>query len=117
MNNQRPNDQPMLAQLSDIADRYLRRTLGDVAQLDEVFGKALAGESESVRTLEQLAHKIHGSSAMFGFAELSEAAGEVEQLVAQQGVNLGPVRERLGALLGQVKHELSAAAEERGIET
>lgn len=106
----------MLSQLRDIADRYLKRTLGDAEQLQVLVVKALGGDGECVKQSEQLAHKIHGSGAMFGFDALSEYAGRIERLVAQHAADLNPVASELSALAKQLLQAVHAAAVERGVD-
>ena len=106
----------MLSQLRDIGDRYLRRTLREADQLQELAHRGIGGDPDSVKQTEQLAHKIHGSGAMFGFNTVSECAGEIERLVAQRAADLAPVAEELTALVTRLLQAVRSAASERGIE-
>jgi hypothetical protein len=63
----------MLSQLHDIADRYLLRTVRETDELLEFVSKSLAGDAPALKQTEQLAHKIHGSGAMFGFMKSASA--------------------------------------------
>jgi chemotaxis protein histidine kinase CheA len=106
----------MLSQLRDIGDRYLRRTLREVDQLQELVRMGLAGEAEALKQTEQLAHKIHGSGAMFGFDDVSECAGRIERLVAEHAANMAPVANELSTLLTRLMQAVQSAAKERGVE-
>ncbi|MET0984124.1 MAG: Hpt domain-containing protein [Steroidobacteraceae bacterium] len=106
----------MLSQLRDISDRYLRRTLREADQLQELVSKGIGGDADGAKQTEQLAHKIHGSGAMFGFQAVSERAGQIERLVAQHAADLASVAEELTSLVTQLRREVHSAASERGIE-
>jgi HPt (histidine-containing phosphotransfer) domain-containing protein len=73
-------DDKLQQQLADIGTRYLKRTLGEVEELRVSLEAAQAGSDDALVQLGQMAHKIHGSGAMFGFEALSERAYEIEQL-------------------------------------
>lgn len=106
----------MLSQLRDIGDRYLRRTLRETDQLQELARRGIGGDADAAKQTEQLAHKIHGSGAMFGFTAVSDCAGEVERLVAQRAADLAPVAEELTTLVTRLLQAVHNAASERGIE-
>lgn len=105
----------MLSQLRDIGDRYIKRTLGDVEQLGNSVNLALNGEPDGWRGVESLAHKIHGSGAMFGFTAVSEAAGKIERLVSSPMFEGKQSEPQVQALLGELRTATKAAAEERGV--
>lgn len=105
----------MLSQLQDIGERYLRRTLREAEQLQELASKGIAGDAACAKQTEQLAHKIHGSGAMFGFYEVSECAGQIERLVALRAADLAAVGAELTTLVTQLRAAVHTAADERGI--
>jgi chemotaxis protein histidine kinase CheA len=106
----------MLSQLHDIANRYLQRTLRETDELQEFVEKSLAGELPAIKQTERLAHKIHGSGAMFGFHEVSECAGRIERLVCEHPSDLDVVGEELTALVVQLSSAVRHAATERGVD-
>lgn len=106
----------MLSQLSDIADRYLVRTLREADELQQFVANSLRGEAPAIKQTEQLAHKIHGSGAMFGFHDVSEFAGRIERLVAQHAAELRVVAAELTELVTQLRLAVRSAAEKRGLE-
>ena len=109
-------DQPsMLSQLRDLGDRYLRRTLHEAEQLRELAGKAINGDPDCAKRAEQLAHKIHGSGAMFGFKDVSDCAGQIEALIANRIADLGTIAGELTALVAQLSRIVQDTAAERGI--
>lgn len=106
----------MLSQLRDIGDRYLQRTLREADQLQEMLARGLAGDPACIRQTEQLAHKIHGSGAMFGFEKVSEYAGQIERLIVERATELSAIAPELQSLGAQLQAAVRSAASERGIE-
>src|SRR5262245_59434715 len=112
-------------QLDSIGARYITRTLGEMERLKELAQQALNGAPAAFKDVEHLAHKIHGSGAMFGFDRLSECAGEIEHLAGFLVKGEGP--EEYQRLSAQTLHEklrdgvarldeyTRTAAQERGI--
>jgi HPt (histidine-containing phosphotransfer) domain-containing protein len=77
-------------QMDQIGDRFVQRLLTELTIMRETLADVSAGELSGLKDLELTAHKIHGSSAMFGFASLSELAGTLERLVvAERLANTG----------------------------
>jgi HPt (histidine-containing phosphotransfer) domain-containing protein len=109
---EKPN---MLGQLRDIGDRYIKRTLGEVDQLGELVQRAADGEADGWRQVELLAHKIHGSGAMFGFVEVSEGAGRIERLVSGQSFAPENDLTALRALIDDLRAAALASARDRGV--
>jgi len=112
-------------QMAKIGDRYLGRTLSELDQLHELAALALSGSPGQARELEQMAHKIHGSGAMFGFDLLSEHAGEIERIAAALGRRPAPahllampeqdLRVRLQDFVQKLTEVTRAAALARGV--
>lgn len=112
-------------QLDGIGVRYIIRTLGEMERLKELSQQALNGSSACFRDVEHLAHKIHGSGAMFGFEHLSECAGEVEHLAGFLAKGEGPeeykslsaeaLRQKLRDGVVRLDESARASAQERGI--
>lgn len=105
-------DEKLQQQIADIALRYLKRTLGEIEQLRTCLDQARRGSSESFQVLGRLAHKIHGSGAMFGFDSVSERAYEIEQLAASDA----PRVEALAASLAALEQEIRKQAQLRGVQ-
>ncbi len=72
----------MQRRMEHIGDRFVQRLLTELATMRELLADLRAGDFSGVRDLELFAHRIHGSSAMFGFTDVSRLAGELEQLVS-----------------------------------
>ena len=112
-------------QLDSIGARYIARTLGEMDRLKEVSQQALNGSPAAFKDVEHLAHKIHGSGAMFGFDRLSECAGEVEHIAGFLVKGEGPdeykslgvdaLRDKLRDRVARLEQLARAAAQERGI--
>jgi HPt (histidine-containing phosphotransfer) domain-containing protein len=63
-----------------LGQKFLLRTQGQVVSLRELTAQLRAGEAGAPRQMQEIAHKIHGSGAMFGFARVSECGGDLERL-------------------------------------
>ena len=99
------DDHQLQQQIADIGVRFVKRTIGEVAQLRAYLDSARCGSLDSLKELERLAHKISGSGAMFGFDELSERASQIERLASTGRTNstsLDRIEDSLRALEGQV---------------
>jgi CheY-like chemotaxis protein len=95
-------------QVKALGEKFLTRTAGQIVILREYLARLRSGDQEALTGIQELSHKIHGSGAMFGFAELSEAAGEIERLtVAASGNDLA---DRLGALIEELAVSLALAS-------
>jgi HPt (histidine-containing phosphotransfer) domain-containing protein len=123
MNDQ---DGKLQNQLALIGARYLARTLGEMQRLHELLHLSLDSSPGMLKDLEHLAHKIHGSGAMFGFEALSERAADVEHLAGFLAKREGPeefkrlsdddLKRRLRDCVAKLDEVTRAAAKERGIE-
>lgn len=109
------SDETLQQQIAGIGARYLKRTVGEVVQLRESLARACDGEPGAMKELAQLAHKIHGSGAMFGFESLSERAHEIERLAAS-GQADAETSQRLQARIAAFEEELRIQARSQGIE-
>lgn len=102
-------------QIADIGMRYLRRTLGEMAQLRTHLEQARSGTADAVREIERMAHKIHGSGAMFGFDAVSERADQLERIAAEGGGS-SEFLERLEGGIAALEAQVKQDAQMRGIE-
>lgn len=91
-------------QVKALGEKFLLRTADQVVTLRAHVASLRSGDKDVLVGMQELAHKIHGSGAMFGFAALSDRAGEIERLIAAAA---RPTPDRLGALV----EELAAALE------
>jgi HPt (histidine-containing phosphotransfer) domain-containing protein len=95
-------------QMDAIGARYLQRTVHELPKLEELLA-GVEADPASIKAIEQLAHRIYGSGAMFGFDGISARAHEVEVLAAN-----GP-NERLATCVRALEDEVLAAAKQRGV--
>ena len=110
------NDENKLQQqIADIGTRYLRRTLGELSQLRAHLEQARSGAAEAVKEIERMAHKIHGSGAMFGFDAVSERADELER-VAAEGRASSEFLQRLEGSIAALEAQVKQEAQVRGIQ-
>jgi len=108
----------MRRKMIEIGARYLARTITEIDDLQKMIVRLRAGDSAALKEIEILAHRIRGSGAVFGFAQLSDAAGAIEMLaVDSQGlpkkVSEAQLAERFTTYLQQLSaatHAASAAA-------
>ncbi len=79
-------------QMARIGTRFLDRVLAEFDAMDKALAGLGTGDATVASSLEMFAHRIHGSSAIFGFAALSEAAGALEELLVSELVQRNPVK-------------------------
>ena len=101
--------------MAEIGGRFIKRTLGELDQLEQLLESARAGNAASVKDIERVSHKIAGSGAMFGFDAVSERAHELE-IVAEGGASDAQSLERLSSYVAALAAEVRSAARARGVE-
>jgi two-component system, OmpR family, response regulator len=74
------------AEVRTLTKPFLQRMHRDVRRLRHLLERLATGDGSAARELERLAHSIHGSAAMFGFAAISECADIMEKLVIGRSV-------------------------------
>jgi HPt (histidine-containing phosphotransfer) domain-containing protein len=79
------------SQMARIGDRFLDRVLADFDAMNKALAALGSGEPAAATALEMFAHRVHGSSAIFGFVALSEAAGALEMLLVSEQAQANPV--------------------------
>lgn len=110
-------------QVRVLGEKFLLRTADQIATLRVNVASLRSGDRDVLVGMQELAHKIHGSGAMFGFAALSERAGEIERLVVAAGATgahgatgtgdiepaaMRAASDRLGALVEELAATLEA---------
>ncbi len=93
-------------QVRALGEKFLIRTAGQIVTLREHLARLRGGDPGALTGIQELTHKIHGSGAMFGFATLSEAAGEIERLTVSASGS--EVADRLDTLIEQLATALDA---------
>ena len=94
-------------QVKALGEKFLLRTADQITTLRAHVARLRGGDRDALVGMQELAHKIHGSGAMFGFGALSDRAGEIERLIAAEPAAAHGTPDRLGALV----EELAAALE------
>ncbi len=111
--------EPFQQKMLEIGDRYLRRTAMELGRLRESMHALKVGEHHRLREVVQIAHKVHGSGAMFGFHEVSDAAGALEHLaepyLERAPVDWSELIELCELLTQQLDDELHRACARRGV--
>lgn len=102
-------------QMSEIGDRYLKRTLAEMERLRQLVEQACGGEAQAVTEIAHMAHKIHGSGAMFGFDALSDCARELEVLVGSKP-QPADFMDRLATCVESLDVQVKHAVEARGLQ-
>jgi HPt (histidine-containing phosphotransfer) domain-containing protein len=102
--------------LAEIGSRYVKRTLGEMPELRRLLEAASAGDAAAFHQIGRLAHRIHGSGAMFGFNELSDVAGRLEHRVdGSVGPDFQKSLDKVRADVDELEKQVQAAATVRGV--
>jgi chemotaxis protein histidine kinase CheA len=67
-------------QITTLAGKFVKRTLNELHTFQEQLRAFAQGDCSVLPSIAAVAHKIHGSGAVFGFNRISEAAGALERL-------------------------------------
>lgn len=78
-----PDETYLRTQLGTLGEKFLQRTSDQLLIMREQLAAVAAGDAGALQLIQELAHKIHGSGAMFGFPLLSECGGELERVSAE----------------------------------
>ncbi len=79
--------------LADLIPMFIDELETRVQQLRDAF------EAEDSHTLREVAHKVRGAAGGYGFPDLTDFAGQVEDAI-RSGASTAEVHEELGELLG-----------------
>jgi chemotaxis protein histidine kinase CheA len=93
-------------QVKVLGEKFLLRTADQITTLREHLVRLRGGDRDALTGIQELAHKIHGSGAMFGFAALSDRAGEIERLVVAEATSA--TSDRLSVLIDELAAALEA---------
>jgi HPt (histidine-containing phosphotransfer) domain-containing protein len=104
-------------QVTELGEKFLGRTQAEAVVLHVLIERIQGGDTSVLPELERMAHKIHGSGAMFGFPAVSECAGEIEHLAEylmtpQGGLDIpsGQTLHRLRECITHLAHTAEALA-------
>ena len=101
--------QQIQEKLRSLGERYLRRTYGELDQLESAIEDLRAGSAGALKEIERMMHKIRGSGAMFGFSEISDCAGRGEMLCLSGPTEIS-VTHALAECTQELRIQLRAAA-------
>ena len=98
-----------------LATRFAHRTLAELPAMRESCARLFQGNEESRQPLKKWAHKVRGTAASIGLADVSARAGEIEDLlVSGTAASAGTVaQDRLAALLAGLEAQLAPAGGHR----
>lgn len=94
-----------------LATRFAHRTLAELPVMRESSARLSQGNADSLHQLKRWVHKVRGTAATIGLADVSARAGEIEDLLSS-GTG-GAAGDRLGALLANLEANLTGAAGHR----
>ena len=105
-------------QVAGLAGKFLERTGAQAVTLRQLSESLQAGDSSGLASMHEIAHKIHGSGAMFNFPAVSACAGEIERLsqnllASVPAIDLASdpqIRSRLQASIQQLVSAVESAA-------
>ncbi len=107
-------DDKLQQQIADIGARYLKRTLGELEELRALLQAAQGGSDDALLQLGRMAHKIHGSGAMFGFDAVSERAYDIELRAREK--RTGSMIDSIAAKLAALEEEVRRQAHAHGVQ-
>jgi HPt (histidine-containing phosphotransfer) domain-containing protein len=100
-------------QVKVLGEKFLQRTAGQILVFQEQLARLAAGDCSVLTPITEVAHKIHGSGAVFGFATLSECAGRLEELsIRMTGESRSAEAATCLEWSEQLKRELAQLSEE-----
>ena len=66
--------------LAQLAQRFISRTRDELGTLKEHIARARDGDAQSLAEVRNLSHRMHGTGATLGFADLARQAAQLEKL-------------------------------------
>lgn len=115
-----PSDRPVTrdphARIAQLRLLFLKRTVDELSQLQHLTARAEGGEMQSLRDIEQLAHKIAGTSMTFGFESISQRARALEQLLERtEDDTVRPGAPELQRCVASLSEEVRLVAGQNGL--
>lgn len=97
------------ARMTELARKFVVRTVDDVAQMREALAGLDAGTGGGLELIRQLAHRACGTGGTLGMDRLSDAAGNLERLIEAIPADQLPddaARKRIAASLDAIAAQL-----------
>jgi HPt (histidine-containing phosphotransfer) domain-containing protein len=108
-----PNRTALQSRLRELAARFMQRCLTDVAAMRERLADVRANDRAALAEIENLAHKMHGTAATLGHAEISGRSGQIERFVNRLLASEQPIDDetsaQLDALIARLEGVLAPA--------
>lgn len=95
--------------VSTLAARFAQRTLGELPAMRGACIGLSQGNEDSRQQLKRWAHKVRGTGASIGLADVSARAGDIEDLLASGGT--ASLADQLTAKLAGLEAELARGLE------
>ena len=87
---------------NELKQKYIQKLPVKMAEIKSHF------ESENFKNFQTVIHKLAGSAGMYGFAELSSIAAEIEDLiVSEPKIDMEKLKTRLQQLYAKVDETIS----------
>ena len=93
MSGPQVTEQGIRAQVKELGGKFLQRTATQVAAFREQLARLASGDATMLTAVQEVAHKIHGSGAVFGFAQISDCAGQLELSSLRMSKELGATQQ------------------------
>lgn len=88
--------------LAELSAKFMQRTAGDLKSMRGGFARVAAGDWGALNEIRHLAHRMAGTGATLGFADLSDFARRVETLAEGAAPGTGPDGAALRAIGGAI---------------
>lgn len=95
----------------ELVERYLRRNMKRLDEMQVLNSRLSAGEADALEDLRNHAHKLTGSAGMYGFRTASRMASALEELAVELQKGARPVnesvRKEIASLIDALNGELA----------
>lgn len=98
------------SKLAQLAQRFIVRTREELGALTQHIGRARDGDAKSLAEVRNLAHRMHGTGATLGFADVAEAAARLEKLAETAPADF----DAMSSCVVEMERRLSEAASRNG---
>ena len=98
------------ARLSELAAKFIDRSMGDLRKMQDDLAKLYAGDASVLAEIRHLAHRMAGTGATLGFEALGERAARTEAIIDALPDGMPPDEQtiaRLAADIGALESQLA----------
>jgi HPt (histidine-containing phosphotransfer) domain-containing protein len=89
--------------LAELSARFVARSRDDLATLRDALGRLATGDGAALAEIRHLAHRMSGTGATLGFAQVSECAARIEKIAEAQTPGSVPETFALAQITGAVE--------------